>query len=157
MQRIKYTLKANQHTTPSRGTVYKGWSIVLNIDDPQVADYDFDSSFKKEIIDIPDRPVKNEEKKTGPGPEDKNPNGDSGDDGDSNDDSFGGIGLEALEEIKDETITLLQTAGLGTVESIIRAGKDKLITIKGIGESTANKLMEAANHALKKAAGENEE
>lgn len=55
-----------------------------------------------------------------------------------------GASLEDLPGVGDKTKECLKDAGLSTLEDILKAGKEGLVQIKGIGDKRAQKLIEEA-------------
>ncbi len=58
--------------------------------------------------------------------------------------------LEQLDGISDKVIDLLVQAGLTNINKLAELNVDDLTTLPGIGQKTAEKIIEAAKHALNK-------
>ncbi len=60
------------------------------------------------------------------------------------------VDIEAIKEITDKTRSKLLSVGIETAQDIISKGKDKLVEIEGIGDKTADRLIEIATAAIEK-------
>ncbi len=59
------------------------------------------------------------------------------------------IPVTELQNIGEKTIKTLEAAGYDTVDKIKLAGKDKLLELDGIGEKTADKILEACEEIIR--------
>jgi transcription termination/antitermination protein NusA len=58
------------------------------------------------------------------------------------------VEIETITDITEKLRTKLMSAGVETAQDIIRKGKDKLVEIEGVGERTAERLLEIADKAI---------
>ncbi len=64
------------------------------------------------------------------------------------------VDIETVEELGSKLIQKLIQAGMETAQDVIKADKDKLMNIEGVGEKTADKVIAACQAAIDKAAAE---
>lgn len=60
------------------------------------------------------------------------------------------VDIEEIEEITEKMRAKLLSIGIETAQDIVGKGKDKLVEIEGIGEKTAERLIEIATIAIEK-------
>ncbi len=60
------------------------------------------------------------------------------------------VDIETIEEITDKMRSKLLSVGIETAQDIVSKGKDKLVEIEGIGDKTAERLIEIATAAIEK-------
>jgi N utilization substance protein A len=66
------------------------------------------------------------------------------------------VDIEAVEDLGAKMMQKLLQSGFESAQDIIRADREKLMSIEGIGEKTADKIIAAAQAAIEKAAAERE-
>jgi transcription termination/antitermination protein NusA len=58
------------------------------------------------------------------------------------------VDIETITDITEKLRAKLMSSGVETAQDIIRKGKDKLVDIEGVGERTAERLLEIAEKAI---------
>jgi len=66
------------------------------------------------------------------------------------------VDIETIEEIGAKMIQKLLHSGFETAQDVIRADRERLMSVEGVGEKTADKIMAACTAAIEKAAIERE-
>jgi N utilization substance protein A len=66
------------------------------------------------------------------------------------------VDIETVEELGAKLVQKLLQAGLETAQDVIKAGRERLMEIEGVGEKTADKILAASSAAIEKAAIERE-
>jgi len=66
------------------------------------------------------------------------------------------VDIEVVEDIGAKMIQKLLQAGFETAQDVVRADKERLMNVEGVGEKTAEKIIAACAAAIEKAAAERE-
>jgi hypothetical protein len=122
---FKITLVANRFVSLGLD-LEKPFSTIMAADSPKLKIFKDNPAFKVESVEMHDVPV--------PAAEPEVP----------------GLKLESIEALDSKVVALLKEAGFITAEQILSEDVkfDDLTSIKGIGESTANKAIEICEQAL---------
>ena len=148
---FRFTCKAARYGFGSGLIVERGWLIELHRKDERVTLFNGNSSFKKEVIDVPepgednepeDDPIsdtsdnnkKPEETVPDTSDEDNEPE-------ESPEDAWDDVPIDNLVELGADKITLLKDAGYATVKSVLAAGKEGLMKIEGVGPVIADNML----------------
>jgi N utilization substance protein A len=66
------------------------------------------------------------------------------------------VDIETIDEIGAKMIQKLVQSGFETAQDVVRADRERLMSVEGVGEKTAEKIIAACNAAIEKAALERE-
>lgn len=125
----KFTCVAARYSIRGGLNVMKGWSIRLHMSDPRMALFFQNPAFQAEPVHVPEpNGLKLKPAKTAKSAGDPNK-------------VWGDVGLDKVDDLAPDIVAKLQAGGLATVKSVLDAGKEGLLKVKGIGDATADKIL----------------
>lgn len=138
IRRYKFTCTAISYRAPGKGLFVKGQVVTVNEDDPKLSFFR-EGGFKEEPL--PPIEVDDGQSAADAAPKGDDPPGD----GDDDDPVTPETPLAEIAGIRGNVAESLAEKGIVTVANALAVGLDALVEVPGIGEKTAQSIMDICN------------